>query len=253
MLCPECNHPLQPATLKTKINEVVLDYCAHCGGVWSDSGEINVLGEKDLGPLEHLLPKNPTHQGVQNHLCPRDRATLEIFRGESVPQTLTLFHCKSCWGMFFPSHSLSAYKKAQVAKIDYFKLWNIPLHSVYAIALPLLIIAILGTGLFAALYSVDQKTDIRSRADEMISEPLVLSPSSTQVMINFTTKTPSVTKIKYWVRGDEVTELWMSSTPSQNHTIVLKNVSPHETYSYQILTVEPEVIESPVYSFSAEE
>lgn len=224
-----------------------------CGGVWSDSGEVNLLGQKELVPLMKVLPKKPQHSSIQNHLCPKDRTTLEIFRSESVPPDVTLFHCKQCYGMFFPEKTLTKYKKAQTAKVEYFKLWQIPLHSVYAIALPMLLIAILGMGMFAAVVGTRQGTDIRSRADEKISTPLVISTRDTDVIINFKTTSLTTAKIKYWQNQNEVTETWISTTPKDNHTAVIKNLIPGKIYSYQLLLEEPEVLESPIHTFTAGE
>lgn len=248
MLCSECNHPLLPITLKSDTGQVNLDYCGSCGGIWSDQGEVNFLKLKNLGPLLMLLPKSPTHPTIKYLLCPKDRSTLEIFKGQSVPLDLSIYYCPTCRGMFFPEGSLREFKKAQAAKLDYFKLWKIPLHSIYAILLPLLLILVLGGGLVATLVGVHQGTDVRTRAKEQISKPLVISLKEDEVLISFTTLKPSTSKIKYWLRPEITTEVWVSIVPKTNHTLDLKNLEENKTYSYTISVVEPEKITSPVYT-----
>lgn len=252
MLCPECNHNLFPVTIKNRTGAINLDYCDICGGVWSDQNEVNFLEFKDLTPLEAVLPKAPTHSGISYHLCPKDRATLELYRGESVPQDVNIFRCPTCRGIFFPDRSLVVFKQAQASKISYFKLWKIPLHSVYAILLPLLLVAVIGGGLIATLLGVRQGTDVRTRAKDIISKPLVLSPKENEIFISFTTQVPSVTKIKYWIQPDVITEVWVSTTPKTNHTVHLKQLELNESYSYQFEIVEPESLSSPIYLFSTE-
>ena len=43
MLCPRCNAPLA----ETRFEEVSIDRCDNCGGIWLDSGELAQLIQKD--------------------------------------------------------------------------------------------------------------------------------------------------------------------------------------------------------------
>ena len=45
MACPRCDGSLK----ETKIEEVTIDTCDKCGGVWLDSGELEQLTKKDAG------------------------------------------------------------------------------------------------------------------------------------------------------------------------------------------------------------
>lgn len=247
MLCPECNHQLAPIALPVKTGKVELDYCNRCGGVWSDRGEVNFLEEKDLSPLIHVLPKRVTHAAYITHRCPKDKSTLEQFRGESVPVDLHLYRCITCAGIWFPEKSLFEFKKAQRAKLSYYKTWKIPLHSMYAILLPVLLFVLLTGGLISSLIGVRQGTDIRTRATLPLSRPLALSPVAGQILISFTSQTPSVARIRYWKTLDEVKELSVSATAQTTHTIHLKNLEPGATYSYQLVLTDPTLYESPVY------
>ena len=45
MKCPRCDGSLQ----ESKFEEVLIDTCEKCGGVWLDSGELQQLTQKEKG------------------------------------------------------------------------------------------------------------------------------------------------------------------------------------------------------------
>ncbi len=45
MQCPRCDGALQ----ESKVEEVLIDTCEKCGGVWLDSGELEQLTRKETG------------------------------------------------------------------------------------------------------------------------------------------------------------------------------------------------------------
>ena len=45
MMCPRCDGSLK----ESKFEEVMIDTCDNCGGVWLDSGELEQLTKKDKG------------------------------------------------------------------------------------------------------------------------------------------------------------------------------------------------------------
>ena len=45
MQCPRCDGTLK----ESKFEEVLIDTCDKCGGVWLDSGELEQLNKKDTG------------------------------------------------------------------------------------------------------------------------------------------------------------------------------------------------------------
>lgn len=249
MLCPECNHTLSSIALQTSLRSVTLDYCNSCGGIWSDQGEVNFIKPDELTPLLTVLPKNGQHRIYEFQYCPRDRTQLAPFSGESVPRDLLLFHCSKCNGIWFPENTLVNFKSAQSAKVNYFKQWNIPLHTVYAVLLPILFIAVLGIGLGISLIGVNQNTENRTSAKEMISKPMVLV-SDEGVTITFTTQQAVMTKISYFTQPTIKNEIWVSSTPSLTHMVTIKNLEAKKKYSYQIELINPEKTTSPVYNFT---
>ncbi len=265
MFCPECNHNLQPISLKPEgfnqitgpyqnkvpTIDIVLDYCPNCGGVWSDAGETNFLQMKQIEPLISSLPNNPapTNANYQLLVCPKDRQILRIFKRESIPMYLNVLRCQTCGGIWFPQNNFAPFKKAQEAKINYFKLWNIPLPSIYAVLLPVLIFALLIGGLISTITNIRQNQEVRIKASDAISQPLTIQPKNYEMLISFTTKETTATKIKYWTEGGSINEVWVSETPKTNHLIKLTNLD-NKTYSYQIILPPPVNLESQVNQFT---
>lgn len=249
MLCPTCNHQLLSLLLKTNTQDIGIDYCQNCGGVWTDPGEINFFNEKDLKPLLQVLPKNPPEPNGQNNFCPRDRALLEFFRGENVPVNLDVFSCPKCHGYWFPHKNLLKFKEAQNVKINYFKTWNIPLPSIYAVVLPVLAFVVIGGGILAAYQTITQTQDNRIQAKDFISKPLVILRDSGQVIISFTTQEAAITQLKYWTNEAEKTQIDISKQESTTHTIVLRDLEPNQTYYYQFLVTKPKSMTTEIFSF----
>ena len=253
MLCPECSHPLSAVILKTDTHDVTLDYCNYCGGVWSDQGEINFVKLKDLPQLHVVLPKTSIPPSQQFNLCPKDRTQLIVHRAESVPLDLIIFHCPICEGTWFPEGALEKFKQAQEVKINYFKTWKIPLPSIHAVLLPVLLLLLISGGLVATLYGLKQNGEVRTKAHEIISPPYVLPQPQQQVLISFNTQTAATTKVSYWLEPNQPTTIWISQVPQITHSVLLKDLIPNRTYYYQIFVVEPTPITSVMYSFEVKE
>jgi Zn-finger nucleic acid-binding protein len=105
--------------------ELILDYCRRCGGVWFDAGEVRALREaqpKGLGrtvTLRETAFRMPCHSchaimernaascpscGWHNRLdCPTCQQPLERIERD----TLTLDACRSCRGVWFDNHELA--------------------------------------------------------------------------------------------------------------------------------------------------
>jgi len=252
MFCPECNQRLIPLTVKNDTGNFTAHCCMSCAGIWTESGAANLLTPQDITYLMSVVPKKGAHPIAQYNLCPKDRQTLELYKGENVPPDVTVFRCSKCNGFWFPEGMLPKFKRAQAAKIDYFKAWHIPLPSIHAVLLPILVMAILGTTLLITLSGIREQQDIRSRATDPISKPVVTYPAPAQVFISFTTKTAATSRIRYWTDPQVVMELPVVTTPTKTHSIVLSNLETGKTYSYQlILSGTPEFV-SQVLTFTTQ-
>jgi len=54
MRCPRCDGNLE----ESKVDDVLIDTCDKCGGVWLDAGELEQLTKKDKGWLSGLLGRS---------------------------------------------------------------------------------------------------------------------------------------------------------------------------------------------------
>lgn len=249
MLCPTCNHQLLPLNIAAKVRQITVEYCGHCGGVWTDGGDINFLETSDVATFDYYLPKHPYYLSNESLLCPKDRSILEIFRGESVPPDLTIYACPKCSGYFFPFKKITIFKKAQAAKVNYFKTWHIPLPSIYSVVLPVLALLAIGT-LAVTFFETRHAQDVRTRARDTISQPLISQPTQNQVFISFTTNQPTTTKIRYWQVENMKLEQTISEKMLTTHSIMLSNLEIGTTYFFEVVVTTPEELTSETYSFT---
>lgn len=253
MLCPECNHQLLPVSIKGAITDTTIDFCDHCHGIWTDEGETNYLDLKGLLTIKNGYPTDFNKEDMPEYACPKDRTRLARFNAESVPPDVYIFRCDKCRGNWFPRGSLFEFKQAQNSKLDYFKRWKIPLHSIYAVLLPVLVLVILGTGFWVTFFGIKQTQQTQTQAKDLISEPLILHSKPGTTLISFNTKESVTTKLKYWITEDQIEEIEISQTPDTNHTVTLNNLVIGQTYSIQlIVTSKTPPLVSPVHTLVAE-
>jgi hypothetical protein len=169
-----------------------------------------------------------------------------------VPQYLNLLRCSRCSGIWFPKKSLIDFKKAQESKLNYFQTWKIPVPSVYAVLLPLLVLAILGSGFFSIINSSRQTQDTRIKAQGLISTPLIQFPDTNSAVVSFTTSKPEITSIRYWKDSESKIEIPISTTEKTSHYIVLINLQSQTKYNYEIDLVSPDNLTSAIYSFTTQ-
>lgn len=128
MKCPNCGSQFQIIFCN---NNLAIDHCNSCGGTFFKENEINRLTLSDAKRLYHK--KETESISGEEKLCPKDKIPMSQIRGESVPQHVTLLQCDRCRGVFAYPDDLVAFKLAQTAKINYYKIWQIPLPSLKAV------------------------------------------------------------------------------------------------------------------------
>ena len=84
-----------------ELDQVEIDYCLACGGIWLDSGELEILlGHPDLvGELLHLFDTNLQKRKSQRK-CPICLKRMEEFTPSSASE-LYLDKCKKGHGLWF--------------------------------------------------------------------------------------------------------------------------------------------------------
>lgn len=104
LTCPRCVGEMETS----EVYGILLNLCHHCGGMWLDRGELEVLLAQDTLPRAILNP--PARQDSQVELpegqrtCPRCSGTLAVreIRGTNVE------YCRPCAGIFLDRGELGA-------------------------------------------------------------------------------------------------------------------------------------------------
>jgi len=252
--CPDCNRSLIAKKATTHSGgKVEIDQCLFCRGIWFDHFETNQVPISEIKRLVKERPKPKQELAIGEEKCPHCLVPLVPLRSESIPKHLNVFACPQCRGNWFSQKNLLEFKVAQKAKINYFKLWQIPLPSAFSVLLPILILTVLTLSIPVTLINLkdkEQREEIRIRASEAIIKPTVINLSKTSVIITWSTTTPVVSEIKYWSETLKPIDTVVSKEFSNNHTIELKNLLPETTYFYQLFLKDTQGREIPSELYS---
>jgi len=100
--CPACSNPL----IVLELNEIEIDYCTACEGIWLDSGELELMlgdsSEKDK--LLASFTPDQRHDEKQIN-CPICRSKMNKVLVDSVHK-ITLDECKKKCGFWFDKGEL---------------------------------------------------------------------------------------------------------------------------------------------------
>lgn len=141
MNCIKCKQPMT----KFVYNNVIIDQCYHCGGIWLDRNELYQLLSKlqlstnsdfnlfknkscpsrsqlECMDIERFLEKRVLiDHSIEQYICPRCGKLLEDYTYFGV----NLEYCSKCNGMFFDKLELeNICKKIKVCNSYCYKLWN---------------------------------------------------------------------------------------------------------------------------------
>ncbi|NNG26871.1 MAG: zf-TFIIB domain-containing protein [Ignavibacteriaceae bacterium] len=104
MICPVCKESM----VILELNEVEIDFCAGCNGIWLDSGELELLLE-DIEEREKLLgtlTTDPAHLEKPYH-CPICKKKMEkVHVGEN--KDVLIDRCAKGHGLWFDKGELKA-------------------------------------------------------------------------------------------------------------------------------------------------
>ncbi len=110
MKCPKCPHgKLEVVT----VDEVEVDRCAECRGIWFDQAELGELLDKERDKVTPLLGgEDEAGFDYERGSCPRDGK--QLLRVKSVRNpAITLDHCSACRGIWLDSGEFQRIKDAQ--------------------------------------------------------------------------------------------------------------------------------------------
>lgn len=232
MLCPNC---------KEKMNEDVVDqqailHCSNCGGTFFQENGINRISITAAEMLASDKKINAISNG--DKLCPRDHIVLTALRSEeSIPQDVILLRCDTCRGIFAQPNDLVIFKKAQSVKIDYFKIWGIPLPSIKSIAVMSFLLFVSVISLLT--YSAWQKQNIyRIQAEDLVQN-IFVTTSNRYLFISFKTLLPLRSRIIFTdTTTKQKIEKVISSKAATFHQLTTADVNIENDIYYQIILTD---------------
>jgi len=104
MDCPVCEEPL----IVVERDDVELDHCPWCRGLWFDAGELELLAERFEGVAgPEVAALQPVASDEKVRRCPRCEARMEKVRAGQAPEVL-LDRCPRGHGLWFDHGELGA-------------------------------------------------------------------------------------------------------------------------------------------------
>ena len=234
MTCPQCNSTLNLLKINTVDgSEKDLYECLDCGGHFLEGFLVNFISTETAHNIDSVLPKkhNPINSEVKCPQCGQRMFSLQD--DEGVPHAVTVYNCPNSHGDFFPKGDLLYFKKAQDAKINYHKLWGIPLKTAFAVMIPLFIVFTSVTVLPSLIKEINISKENRIKASELTTNPLITPLSDNEVLVSFSTTNSVTTKIVFTKGLNQ--ELPVSTSPDKNHIIKVGNLLPATSYQYHIV------------------
>lgn len=104
MICPVCNVPM----VVLELDQVEIDYCANCGGIWLDSGELELLLESKT-EREKLMAsfKEDTTSKEKRYSCPIcGKRMRKVLVGEN--EQVLVDKCSKDHGIWFDKGELNS-------------------------------------------------------------------------------------------------------------------------------------------------
>ena len=102
MICPVCKEPM----VVLELEQIEIDYCISCGGIWLDAGELELLleTEQERARLLNLLIEDSSVKEKSYH-CPICRKKMnKVFVGEE--RKILIDKCKRNHGLWLDKGEL---------------------------------------------------------------------------------------------------------------------------------------------------
>lgn len=235
MPCPNCGENLNTRLVD---NQAIL-YCLNCGGCFFEENGINRISlrsaEKLASEVKNILNKQSAYP---KNLCPKDNSPLAAINNEdTVPTNLNLLRCPQCHGIFTLPHDLVAFKKAQKAKVNYFKLWNIPTPSISALLVFNFILVMTIAIISGALLNQRSIGTIQQAKDLITS--VTASKSGRYLFVYFKTSQPLRSDIIFFDATLNTTvRKNVSEKPAVTHQLTTGDIALEDIIYYQIVLID---------------
>ncbi|MBK7228714.1 MAG: zf-TFIIB domain-containing protein [Ignavibacteriales bacterium] len=105
MNCPACKNPM----IILELNQVEIDYCNSCKGIWLDSGELELIfSNSDQKSVSESFISKSDHQEVGRR-CPNCKKKMEKVEFEN--SGIILDRCSNNHGLWFDNGELKSLLK----------------------------------------------------------------------------------------------------------------------------------------------
>jgi Zn-finger nucleic acid-binding protein len=117
MLCPNEKAGMHQVAVPSHYSQqIIIDQCEGCGGIWFDAFELFKvkLGEaQGIESLDSDRLRTPSNIDSPKLLCPRDRTTLVQYKDPNFPRELILTRCPKCQGFWLNRGEFTAYQETR--------------------------------------------------------------------------------------------------------------------------------------------
>ena len=96
--------------------QVIIDQCEGCGGIWFDAFELFRVKLGEAQEIESLDPdrlRTPSEIEDPRLLCPRDRTALVLYKDPNFPRELILTRCPKCQGFWLNRGEFTRYQETR--------------------------------------------------------------------------------------------------------------------------------------------
>lgn len=114
MECPKCQ-----ATMElVRVDDVEVDRCVRCGGLWFDRLEDEAVRRLDGAEALDSGPawQAPMHNAQGRTYCPRDGTLMRRFVSPERPE-LWVERCPECQGSFFDAGEFTALQETELGEL----------------------------------------------------------------------------------------------------------------------------------------
>ena len=230
MSCPNCGELMKSAVRDGR----TVSHCSTCGATFFEDNDINRISVESAQRLAEDKYLNTLVRSSALKKCPKDGSVMQaVMNSEAIPRSVTLFHCKQCNGVFAGPDELLHFKRAQHVKIDYFKVWEMPLPRLKSVLI-IFVFALLSGSVYFGVNSLYHSASYRSEASELIQKVNLYS-SGRYILISFKTKTPFTSEIILQDQtNDEKIIMPLMKTLSTSHVATLTDINKAHSFTFKI-------------------
>ena len=196
----------------------------------------------------HSLDATGTITATSTYSCPVCTKTLDRSTGDNIPDGIFIYDCPDHHGYFFPTGQLVAFKKAQQMKIEYHKLWHIPMPNVGSILLAGITLLLLSGGLAVTFTELQNKQNTQSQAQQILIDHAVYFTVDRTTLITATTGIDAPVTVHIPAFNNFVAR--MKTVDNRTHQLTIQNLDAGIYPYFFTIEVSKKEIQSETFTFT---